>query len=60
MKIKATVSVIVDSSTLINPENFDTQEKLADLALYILQTDIESAIMENEFDQMADWEVLPE
>jgi hypothetical protein len=60
MKIKAEISVIIDTATLINPQEFDTPEKLADLANLFLFEDIQTALADGAFDELVTWEILPE
>lgn len=60
MKIKAQISVTIDSKTLLNPELYDTDQKLADLANLFLFEDIQTAINDGAFDDLVTWEILPE
>ena len=60
MKIKAEISVIIDSTTLLNPELYDTPEKLADLANLFLFEDIQTALADNAFDELVTWQIVSE
>lgn len=60
MKIKAEISVIIDSTTLLNPELYDTDQKLADLASLFLFEDIQTALADNAFDDLVKWQIVSE
>jgi hypothetical protein len=58
MKIKAEISVIIDSEKLLNPEQFSTEPDLIKLATTFLYDDITSALEAGEFDDLVKWEFL--
>jgi hypothetical protein len=58
MKVKATITAIVDVDVLANKDYFDSDEKLASLGRYWIMEDVRSATEDDFLDELIQIEII--